>query len=157
MGRGCILLNSLPWCQSLWTSLWSLSCLILKTTLMKKVVLDHALFINKYYDIQRQRNCAIPTAVGTMNRIFFVRAERMAPPRVVVFQSLGHVQPFVIPWTAALQASPSFTISQTLLTLVSVESMMPSNHLILCCPLELSNIQIFGGIKKLLWDLSAGK
>ena len=104
---------------------------------MKKVFLDHALFINKDYDIQRQRNCAIPTAVGAINRIFFVRAERMAPPRVVVFQLLGHVQPFVIPWTAALQASLSFTISQTLLTLMSVESMMPSNHLILCRPLLL--------------------
>ena len=150
MGRGCILLNSLPWCQSLWTSLWSLSCLILKTTLMKKVVLDHALFINKYYDIQRQRNCAIPTAVGAMNRIFFVRAERMAPPRVVVFQSLGHVQPFVIPWTAALQASPSFTISQSLLKLMPIEPVMPSNHLILCRPLLLLP-SIFPSISLFQW------
>ena len=117
---------------------------------MKKVFLDHALFINKDYDIQRQRNFAIPTAVGVMNRIFFVRAERMVPPTVmIVFQWLGHVQPFVTPWTAAHQASLSFTLSRSLLTLMSVESMMPSNHLILCCPLELSNILIFGGIKKL--------
>ena len=53
-------------CGSLWTSLWSLSCLILKTTLMKTVFLDHALFINKDYDFQRQRNCAIPTAAGAV-------------------------------------------------------------------------------------------
>ena len=39
------------------------------------------------------------------------------------------------PWTAAHQASPSFTISQSLLTLMSIESVMPSNHLILWCPL----------------------
>ena len=44
------------------------------------------------------------------------------------------------PWTAAHQASLSFTISQSLLNLMSIESMMPSNHLILCCPLLLFSI-----------------
>ena len=39
------------------------------------------------------------------------------------------------PWTAAHQASLSFTISPSLLRLMSMESVMPSNHLILCCPL----------------------
>ena len=52
-------------------------------------------------------------------------------------QLLSHVRLFVIPWTAARQASLSFTISQSLLKLVSIESMMPSNHLILCSPLLL--------------------
>ena len=47
-------------------------------------------------------------------------------------QSLSHVWFFVTPWTAALQASLSFTISQSLLKLISLESVMPSNHLILC-------------------------
>ena len=41
------------------------------------------------------------------------------------------------PWTAACQAPPSSTISQSLLKLMSIESMMTSNHLILCCPLLL--------------------
>ena len=41
------------------------------------------------------------------------------------------------PWNAALQASLSFTISQSLLKLMFIESVMPSNHLILCCPLFL--------------------
>ena len=41
------------------------------------------------------------------------------------------------PWTAAHQASLSFTVSQTLLKLVSIELVMPFNHLILCCPLLL--------------------
>ena len=50
-------------------------------------------------------------------------------------QSLSHVRLFATPWTAACQASLSFTISRSLLKLMSVESMMPSNHLILCCPL----------------------
>ena len=53
---------------------------------------------------------------------------------IVVVQSLSHVQLFVTPWTAALQTSLSFTISQNLLKLMSIESVMPSNHLILCHP-----------------------
>ena len=48
---------------------------------------------------------------------------------------LSCVQLFVTPWTAALQASLSFTISQSLLKFMSIELVMLSNHLILCCPL----------------------
>ena len=55
-------------------------------------------------------------------------------------QSLSHVPLFVTPWTAACQASLSFTISQTLLKLMSIESVMPSNHLILCHPLLLPSV-----------------
>jgi len=50
---------------------------------------------------------------------------------------LSHVQLFAIPWTAAHQASLSITNSRSLLKLMSVESMMPSNHLIFCHPLLL--------------------
>ena len=50
-------------------------------------------------------------------------------------QLLSHVQLFATPWTAAHQTSLSFTNSQSLLKLMSIESVMPSNHLILCCPL----------------------
>ena len=52
-------------------------------------------------------------------------------------QSLSHVQFFAAPWTAARQASLSITNSQSLLKLMSIESVMPSNHLILCHPLLL--------------------
>ena len=52
-------------------------------------------------------------------------------------QLLSRVQLFVTPWTAARQASLSFTIPQSLLKLMSTESVMPSNHLILCRPLLL--------------------
>ena len=52
----------------------------------------------------------------------------------VVVQLLSHIRLFAIPWTAACQASWSFTISWSLLKLISIESVMPSNHLILCCP-----------------------
>ena len=58
-------------------------------------------------------------------------------PIVVVVQSLICVRLFVTPWTAACQASLSFTISQSLLKLRSIESVMPSDHLILCRPLLL--------------------
>ena len=52
-------------------------------------------------------------------------------------QSLSCVQPFVTPWTAAHQPSLSITNSQSLLKLTSIESVVPSNHLILCPPLLL--------------------
>ena len=56
---------------------------------------------------------------------------------VCVSQSLSRVQLFVKPWTEGRQASLSFTISQSLLKLMSIELVMLSNHLILCCPLLL--------------------
>ena len=53
----------------------------------------------------------------------------------VVVQSLSRVQLVVTPWTAACQASLSFTMSQSLLKLMSLELVMPFKHLILCHPL----------------------
>ena len=52
-------------------------------------------------------------------------------------QSLGRVRLFATPWVAARQASLSITISRSSLRLTSIESVMPSSHLILCCPLLL--------------------
>ena len=52
-------------------------------------------------------------------------------------QSLSHVRLFATPWTAARHASLSITNSQSLLKLMSIESVMPSYHLILCHPLLL--------------------
>src|SRR5574342_143113 len=52
-------------------------------------------------------------------------------------QSLSHVQLFVTPWTAAHQASLFITNSWSLLKLMFIESVMPSNHLIFCHPLLL--------------------
>ena len=56
---------------------------------------------------------------------------------VVVVQLPSHVRLFATPWAAACQASLSFTVSPSLLKLISIESMIPSNHLILCRPLLL--------------------
>ena len=64
----------------------------------------------------------------------------MRPSLIIQFssvQSLSHVRLFVTSWTAARQASLSITNSRSLFKLMSVESVMPSNHLILCCPLLL--------------------
>ena len=61
-------------------------------------------------------------------------------------QSLSLVQLFATPWTAAHQASLSIINSQSLLKLVSIKSVMPSNHLILCRPLLLPS-SIFPSIK----------
>ena len=72
---------------------------------------------------------------------------------VVVAHSLGHVQLFANPWTAGRQASLSFTISWSLLKLMSVELVMPSNHLILCRPL-LFPPSIFPSIRVFYNDLS---
>ena len=61
-------------------------------------------------------------------------------------QSLSRVRLFVTPWTAAHQASLSIINFRGLLKLMSIESVMPSNHLILCCPLLLLP-SIFPSIK----------
>ena len=65
---------------------------------------------------------------------------------------LSHVQLFATPWIAARQASLSITISRSLLKLLSIELVMPSNHLILCRPLLLSP-SIFPSIRVLSNDL----
>ena len=70
----------------------------------------------------------------------FLTAESPGKPKVSQFssvQSLSRVLLFATPWTAAHQASLSITNSQSLLKPMSIESVMPSNHLILCQPLLL--------------------
>ena len=67
---------------------------------------------------------------GIRKIVFFHVAE-------FVVQSLSHVRLLATPWTAAQQASLSFTVSWSLLKLMSIESVMPSNHLILYLPLLL--------------------
>ena len=72
-------------------------------------------------------------------------------------QSLSHVQLFATPWTAARQATLSITNSWSLLRLMSIASVMPSNHLILC-PLLLP-LSIFPSIKfffLLSWFFTSG-
>ena len=70
-----------------------------------------------------------------------------------VLQSLSHYWHFATPWTAAHQASLSFTISRSLLKVLSTESVMPSNHLVLCRPLLLLP-SIFPSIRVLSNELA---
>ena len=63
------------------------------------------------------------------------RCSRHFTSGMLVIQSLSDVQLFATPLTAAHQASRFITISQSLLKLISIKLVIPSNHLILCCPL----------------------
>ena len=72
--------------------------------------------------------------------MWFIKFKVQLCPLLSVFSSvqlLSHVRLFATPWIAARQASPSITNSQSSPRLTSVESVMPSSHLILCCPLLL--------------------
>ena len=83
------------------------------------------------------------------------------PDGILMFvQWLSHVWLFVTPWTPAHQASLSFTISQSLLKLMSIELAMPSNHLILCHPLLLlpsvfASIRVFSNesVLRIRWSM----
>ena len=80
--------------------------------------------------------------------LLFLKSLEMLNYKFVVVQSLSRVQLFVTPWATTYQASLSFTISQRLLKLMSIESVMPSNHLNLCrllllLPSILPSIRVF--------------
>jgi len=64
--------------------------------------------------------------------------EALSEPQFSSVQSLSHVRLFAIPWTAARRASLSITNSWSLLKLMSIELVIPSNYFILCHPLLLS-------------------
>ena len=76
---------------------------------------------------------------------------------VVAVQSLSHVWLFATPWTAARQASLSFTIPRSLLKLMFIESVMSSNHLILWNPLLLLPSIWRTNFKSVLHDLMLDK
>ena len=75
--------------------------------------------------------------ISLSSSIFFHKMQINIPIliNVVVVQVLSCVQLFATPWTTACQASLSFTISWSCLKIISFESVMPSDHLVLCHPL----------------------
>ena len=79
---------------------------------------------------------SVTTKEGSTKELFEV-IEILCILIIVIVQRLSHVQLFMTPWTAAHQASLSFTNSRSLLKLMSIESVMPGNHLVLCCLLPL--------------------
>ena len=85
-----------------------------------------------------------PSTLQVSLKIGLGRAQRVWDDSV---QSLSHVQLFMTPWAAARQASLSITNSQSLLKFISIEPVMSSNHLILCCPLLLPR-SIFPNFRK---------
>ena len=96
------------------------------------------------------QNCALKTRfpdwLKPFKRLFLSPAcSYGGPKQFSSVRSLSHVRLFATPWTAARQASLSITNSQGLLKLMSIESVMPSNHLILCRPLLL--LWIFPSIR----------
>ena len=72
-----------------------------------------------------------------LRKICNTKSKALEEPMLFTVQSLSCVWLFVTSWTVAHQASLSSTISWSLLKLMSIEPMIPSNHLILCCPLLL--------------------
>ena len=74
-------------------------------------------------------------------------SERLPPSAFSSVQSLSPVWFFVTPRTAARQASVSITNSWSLLKLMSITLVMPSNHFILCCPLQFSSVQLLSRIR----------
>ena len=102
----------------------------------RKTIQHHTnlnLFPNRWY--QRSwswtalRRPTGPSRTNTKKDVLFITGS--------VIQSPNHIQLFSIPWITAYQASLSLTISQSLPKFMSTESVMPSKHLILCCPLLL--------------------
>ena len=88
------------------------------------------------------------TKIGRSQRRWLDRHASRTFPRIIldsiyslsthfVVQPLSCIRLLATPWTAARQAPPSFTVSQSLLKFMSTESVIPPNHLILCCPLLL--------------------
>ena len=78
--------------------------------------------------------CSVVTTVTPINSLLLAPPEK---PKTLLssVQPFSHVRLFVTPWIAAHQASLSITNSWSLLKLMSIKSMMPSSHLILCHPL----------------------
>ena len=96
--------------------------------------------------ILKSRDIILPTKVRLVKAVVFPEVmygceswtiKKAEHQRIDAFELWCWRRLFRVPWTAARQASLSITNSQSLLKLMSIESVMPSNHLILCCPLFL--------------------
>ena len=89
--------------------------------------------------------------IPSVNKLLFLLAS-ITICFVAVVQLLSRVQLSATPWTAAHQASLSFTISQSLLKLMSIELVIPSKNIIICHPLLLPTI--FPSLGEISWLIS---
>ena len=119
--------NSNPLRYSAWKIPWIEEPSGLQSIGLQRVRHDLAIEQQQRYSYCHLKNASYPYCY------FF----RLSP---YIVQLPSCVWLFVTPWTAEYQASLSFTISQSLLKLMSIESVMPSNHLVLCHPLLLPSI-----------------
>ena len=92
--------------------------------------------------IFKSRDVTLPTKIRLVKPMVFTvvmygRESWTIKKAVVIVQALSRARLFSTPWTAARQASLSITNSRSSLKLMSIESVMPSSHRILCCPLLL--------------------
>ena len=88
-------------------------------------------------ELLSQKLCIVLTPITKLSYKEVVSIHTLSTISVQSVQSLSRIQLFATPWTAARQAFLSITNSQNLLKLMSIESVMPSNHRILCRPLLL--------------------
>jgi len=94
--------------------------------------------ITKRRKAQQMTRYHVRTTIQDQKRLFInYRLQHPAYSDNVVFQLLSCIHLFAAPWTVACQPSLSFTIPLSLLNFMSIESAVPSNHLILCYPLLL--------------------
>ena len=113
--------QDLPWC-----------CLSLLTTWWPTPPGQAGESLSAFYDLLRGLRPLLLAFLFTRHESSLVHTLREEN----FVQSLSHVRLFATPWTAARQAPLSFTVSQSLLKFMSIESIMASNHLILCCPIS---------------------
>ena len=109
--------------------------------------LKNSWYVHTLQLIKNERELCVPPWEDAHNIVFYF--EKRASWIVHIFslvQSLSRVWLFAAPWSAARQASLSITNSQRLLKLMSIELVMPSNHLILCHPLLLL-LSLFSSIR----------
>ena len=90
--------------------------------------------------ILKSRDITLPTKVHLVKAMVFPVGMYACESSVQSSSVLSHVQLFATPWTAARQASLSITNSRSSLRLMSIELVMPTNHLILCVPFSSPSI-----------------
>ena len=118
-------------------------------SLEKQLMLNHKAF-TRQLAFENRKTLAAQAATKTLQmevkhlqqklKVLFLKAKctktcEIQLPKISELLLFSHVQLFVTPWTAAHEASLSFTISRNLLKLMSIGSMMPTHNLILCCPI----------------------
>ena len=112
--------------------------MLIKTTMKYHLISARTAIITKSTNNKGWRGCGEKKSsciVVGINR--YTHCGEQNRSSFVVAQLLSRVQLFATPWTEEFQASLSFTITWSLLKLTSIESVMPPNHLIFCCPLLL--------------------